>query len=73
MSKIYNFLGISTGYISNDQNEHERKRKLSYDITYATNSELGFDYLKDNMKLSKDTRVQKTIFCNCRRNRFLFN
>ena len=59
MSKIYNFLGISAGFVTNDQNEQTRKENYSYDITYATNSELGFDYLKDNMKLSKDTRVQR--------------
>jgi len=59
MSKIYNFLGISAGFVSNEQDEKTRSENYSYDITYATNSELGFDYLKDNMKLSKGTRVQR--------------
>jgi len=59
MSKIYNFLGLSAGYINNDQSDDERKENYSKDITYATNSELGFDYLKDNMKYSSDKLVQR--------------
>jgi len=58
MGKIYNFLGMKSGYINNDQNDEDRKNNYSYDITYATNSELGFDYLRDNMKFSKDQIVQ---------------
>ena len=50
MGKIYNFLGLTTGYINNDQSDEERKQNYNCDITYATNSELGFDYLRDNMK-----------------------
>jgi len=64
MGKIFNFLGIKSGYINNDQNDNERKENYSCDITYATNSELGFDYLRDNMKLSKVEIVQKKLnFC----------
>ena len=59
MSKIYNFLGVSCGYINNNQDDDERLKNYSCDITYATNSELGFDYLKDNMKLSLNQLVQK--------------
>ena len=59
MGKIYNFLGLSSGYINNEQNDFERKKNYNYDITYATNSELGFDYLRDNMKFSKDEMVQR--------------
>ncbi len=59
MSKIYNFLGLSAGYINNDQSDDERKENYSKDITYATNSELGFDYLRDNMKFSSDELVQR--------------
>ena len=59
MSKIYNFLGVSCGYINNNQNDEERLKNYNCDITYATNSELGFDYLKDNMKLSLNQIVQK--------------
>ena len=59
MGQIYNFLGLSSGYINNDQNDDERKRNYNCDITYATNSELGFDYLRDNMKFSKTEMVQR--------------
>ena len=59
MGKIYNFLGLSSGYINNDQNDIERKENYSCDITYATNSELGFDYLRDNMKYSEIEMVQR--------------
>ena len=53
MGKIYNFLGLSSGFINNDQNDNERKKNYGCDVTYATNSELGFDYLRDNMKYSE--------------------
>ena len=59
MSKIYNFLGLSAGYINNDQSDNERRENYLKDITYATNSELGFDYLKDNMKFSSNKLVQR--------------
>ena len=59
MGKIFNFLGLTSGYINNDQNDGERKKNYDCDITYATNSELGFDYLRDNMKYSKDEMVQR--------------
>ena len=59
MGEIYRFLGLTCGYISNDQAEHNRKINYAYDITYATNSELGFDYLRDNMKFSKEQMVQR--------------
>ena len=59
MGKVYNFLGLSSGYINNDQNDEERKKNYHCDITYATNSELGFDYLRDNMKFSESEMVQR--------------
>ena len=59
MGKIYNFLGLSTGYINNDQSDEERKKNYNCDITYATNSELGFDYLRDNMKFASESMVQR--------------
>ena len=62
MGMIYSFLGISCGYINNDQNDEERKKNYNCDITYATNSELGFDYLRDNMKYSRDEMVQRSHF-----------
>ena len=62
MGVIYNFLGLSAGFINNDQNDLERKKNYDCDVTYATNSELGFDYLRDNMKFSKDEMVQRDHF-----------
>ena len=62
MGEIYNFMGLTSGYINNDQNDQERKKNYNCDITYATNSELGFDYLRDNMKYSKDEMVQREHF-----------
>ncbi len=59
MKKIYNFLGLTAGYINNDQTDEERKLNYNCDITYATNSELGFDYLRDNMKFSFESMVQR--------------
>ena len=59
MGKIFKYLGLSTGYINNDQSDEERKKNYNCDITYATNSELGFDYLRDNMKFSSETMVQR--------------
>ncbi len=62
MGKIYNFLGISSGFINNDQDDYERKKNYNCDVTYATNSELGFDYLRDNMKFSNSEMVQREHF-----------
>ena len=62
MGEIYKFLGLTSGYINNNQDDYERKKNYNLDITYATNSELGFDYLRDNMKFSKDEMVQRGHF-----------
>ena len=62
MGEIYNFLGITSGFINNYQDDDERKKNYNCDITYATNSELGFDYLRDNMKFSKNEMVQREHF-----------
>ena len=59
MGLIYNFLGLTSGFINNDQNDDVRKKNYNCDITYATNSELGFDYLRDNMKFTKEEMVQR--------------
>ena len=59
MGQIYNFLGLTSGYINNYQGDEDRKKNYSCDITYATNSELGFDYLRDNMKFSEAEMVQR--------------
>ena len=62
MSKIYNYLGVSCGYINNNQSDNERINNYKCDITYATNSELGFDYLKDNMKLDLNQITQRSHY-----------
>ena len=64
MGKIFNYLGISTGCITNNLSDIERKKNYECDITYATNNELGFDYLRDNMKYDISDMVQKNHnFC----------
>ena len=60
MGKIYKFLGLSVGCVTPSVNENERKIAYNSDITYATNNELGFDYLRDNMKFRLDDMVQRT-------------
>ena len=57
MGKIYSFLGLTCGYINSNQTDEKRKENYNKDITYATNSELGFDFLRDNMKYSKSEMV----------------
>ena len=64
MGKVFNYLGISTGCITNDLDDTERKKNYKNDITYATNNELGFDYLRDNMKYELEDMVQRNHnFC----------
>ena len=64
MSKIYNFLGVSVGCIINSIDDASRKAQYQCDITYGTNNEFGFDYLRDNMKYSIEEMVQrKHYFC----------
>jgi preprotein translocase subunit SecA len=59
MGKVYTFLGLTVGVIVHDLDDNERKAQYAKDVTYATNNELGFDYLRDNMKMSKDEMVQR--------------
>ncbi len=59
MGKVFNFLGISIGCITNDLEDIQRKKNYNCDITYATNNELGFDYLRDNMKYELSDMVQR--------------
>jgi preprotein translocase subunit SecA len=59
MSKIYGFLGLTTGVVVPNIPEHERRAAYDCDITYATNNELGFDYLRDNMKYERAQMVQR--------------
>ena len=59
MGKVYNYLGLTTGCITNDIDDIERKKNYNCNITYATNNELGFDYLRDNMKYELEEMVQR--------------
>ena len=59
MGKVFNFTGLSTGCITNELEDEERKKNYNCDITYATNNELGFDYLRDNMKYDLAEMVQR--------------
>jgi len=59
MGKIFNFLGLTTGCITNELDDLQRKENYGCDITYATNNELGFDYLRDNMKYDLGEMAQR--------------
>ena len=59
MGRVYGFLGLTTGLIVHGQNAHEKRQSYNADITYATNNELGFDYLRDNMVTYKENMVQR--------------
>ena len=64
MGQVHRFLGLSVGLIQQDMSPDERKRNYMCDITYATNSELGFDYLRDNMSSDIENVVQRPFqFC----------
>jgi len=60
MRPVFNYCGMSVGCILADMDSPERQQQYGSDITYGTNNEFGFDYLRDNMKMSLDTQVQKT-------------
>ena len=62
MGQIYRFLGLTVGIIQHDMTDDERRAAYACDITYVTNSELGFDYLRDNMKFSKKQQVLRPFF-----------
>ena len=62
MGRVYEFLGLSVGIIQHDMTDDERRAAYACDITYVTNSELGFDYLRDNMKFSKNQQVLRPLF-----------
>ncbi|SDF71426.1 protein translocase subunit secA [Thermoanaerobacter thermohydrosulfuricus] len=61
MGKIYEFLGLSVGVILHDMGPEERKKAYAADITYGTNNEFGFDYLRDNMVIYKEDMVQREL------------
>ena len=60
MGKVFSYLGISTGCIVNNLEDSDRKKNYACDVTYATNNELGFDYLRDNMKYELEEMVQRS-------------
>jgi len=61
MGTIYRFLGLSVGVIVHDMDDESRRKSYNSDITYGTNNEFGFDYLRDNMKFSLDDYVQRKL------------
>lgn len=61
MGQVYRFLGLSVGLIVHDLSYEQRRRAYNSDITYGTNNEFGFDYLRDNMVVSKEQMVQRPL------------
>ncbi len=61
MAQIYNFLGLSVGAILHDMDDKQRQAAYASDITYGTNNEFGFDYLRDNMKFDEQSLAQKNL------------
>ena len=61
MGQLYHFLGLTTGAIVHDLDDEERRRAYSADVTYGTNNEFGFDYLRDNMKYSLSSCAQREL------------
>ena len=61
MGRIYKFLGLSVGLIVHDLTYDQRRRAYNADVTYGTNNEFGFDYLRDNMVISADQMVQRPL------------
>ncbi|MGI9228365.1 MAG: preprotein translocase subunit SecA [Gammaproteobacteria bacterium] len=61
MGAIYSFLGLTTGVIVSGLDQEQRKQAYNADITYGTNNEFGFDYLRDNMKFQADDKVQREL------------
>ncbi|MGL4186174.1 MAG: preprotein translocase subunit SecA [Thiotrichaceae bacterium] len=62
MARVYGFLGLSTGVIINGLSQEQRRDAYAADITYGTNNEFGFDYLRDNMAFRKEERVQRPLY-----------
>ena len=62
MGQIHRFLGLEVGCIQNDMDDFERQAAYASDITYGTNNEFGFDYLRDNMKFARHLRAAKSLF-----------
>jgi len=62
MAQLYGFLGLTTGVIINGLSSEQRREAYAADITYGTNNEFGFDYLRDNMAFRKEDRVQRELY-----------
>ena len=70
MGKLYTFLGLTVGVIVHDLDDRERREAYAADVTYGTNNEFGFDYLRDNMKFDLNDCVQRGHnYRHCRRSR----
>ena len=61
MGKVFKFLGLTVGVVSSQQTPSEKRQAYNADITYTTNNELGFDYLRDNMKQTANAKVQREL------------
>src|SRR3989339_35539 len=61
MGPVYEFMGLTVGYVSHDMSNTERREAYACDVTYVTNNEIGFDYLRDNMVISKEDRVLRPL------------
>ncbi|MFO7816448.1 MAG: preprotein translocase subunit SecA [Thermodesulfobacteriota bacterium] len=61
MGKVYNFLGLTVGVVTNEMDDDQRKTAYASDITYGTNNEFGFDYLRDNMKFYAEQLAQREL------------
>lgn len=61
MGKVHEFLGLTVGVVLNDMDNKQRREAYACDITYVTNNELGFDYLRDNMVIYKEQLVQRSL------------
>ena len=61
MGKVHEFLGLTVGVVLNSMKNDERRAQYACDITYVTNNELGFDYLRDNMVIYKEQLVQREL------------
>ena len=59
MGKLYKFMGLTVGLVTHGMNKEEKQAAYNADITYCTNNELGFDYLRDNMVIYKEQKVQR--------------
>lgn len=62
MGPIYKFLGLTVGLIQHDMNNDQRREAYKCDVVYVTNNEIGFDFLRDNMVISKEDRVMKELY-----------